>query len=187
MQASYEKTASPAQELNDLQRKAMMIEKKLEAAVEEKLKLLQENIHLEKSISDLKYNIVGLEGTRDQLEGERYRLQVDVDKKEKDLAMVRLEGVFVNFLYSFVVVVVWVQISAKYTELETKVDKLKEEALSSKCTLKNKDKVIAELECEIKYYKAAWLNTYRLKISWWIIPAKVKQQNSMRGKINYRK
>ena len=93
MQAS-KKTASPAQELNDLQRKVMMIEKKLEAAAEEKLKLLQENIHLAKSISDLKYNIVGLEGTRDQLEEERYRLQVDVDKKEKDLAMVRLESVF---------------------------------------------------------------------------------------------
>ena len=93
MQAS-KKTASPAQELNDLQRKVMMIEKKLEAAAEEKLKLLQENIRLAKSISDLKYNIVGLEGTRDQLEEERYRLQVDVDKKEKDLAMVRLESVF---------------------------------------------------------------------------------------------
>ena len=61
----------------------MMIEKKLEAAAEEKLKLLQKNTHLAKSISDLKYNILGLEGSRDQLEEERYRLQVDVGIKEK--------------------------------------------------------------------------------------------------------
>ena len=40
--------------------------------------------------------------------------------------------------------------SAKYTELETKVDSLKKEAILSKHTLKNKDKVIADLESEIK-------------------------------------
>ena len=83
------KAASQAQVLNDLQRKVTVIEKKLEITADEKLKLLQENSRLVKSISDLKYNIVGLEAIRDQLEDDRYRLQVDVDKKEKDLASVR--------------------------------------------------------------------------------------------------
>ena len=83
------KAASQAQVLNDLQRKVTVIEKKLEITAGEKLKLLQENSRLVKSISDLKYNIVGLEAIRDQLEDDRFRLQVDVDKKEKDLASVR--------------------------------------------------------------------------------------------------
>ena len=83
------KAASQAQVLNDLQRKVTVIEKKLEMTAGEKLKLLQENSRLVKSISDLKYNIVGLEAIRDQLEDDRFRLQVDVDKKEKDLAIVR--------------------------------------------------------------------------------------------------
>ena len=83
------KAASQAHVLNDLQRKVTLIEKKLEMTAGEKLKLLQENSRLVKSISDLKYNIVGLEAIRDQLEDDRFRLQVDVDKKEKDLASVR--------------------------------------------------------------------------------------------------
>ena len=83
------KASSQAQMLNDLQRKVLVVEKKLETAADEKLKLLQENTRWAKSISDLKYNIVGLEAIIDQLEEDRYRLQVDVDKKEKDLASVR--------------------------------------------------------------------------------------------------
>ena len=43
--------------------------------------VLKENKSLKKTISDLKFSLTGLEAIRDQLEGDRYNLEIKLEKK----------------------------------------------------------------------------------------------------------
>ena len=43
------------------------------------------------------------------------------------------------------------------------MDKLKEEAISNKCTLKNKDKAIGDLECEIKVLQGCLVEYFQME------------------------
>ena len=52
---------------------------------------------LNQSIADHKFNLVGLEATRDQLESDRYNLQIILEKTDKEYCQVRVTVIIFYF------------------------------------------------------------------------------------------
>ena len=72
------------QEFDNLRSQIKDLEKQLIRVNAENASVLKENKSLKKTISDLKFSLIGMEAVRDQLECDRYNLEIQMGKKDQE-------------------------------------------------------------------------------------------------------